>query len=194
MSRRKKEAFKFFTKNLVQGIIWFAVILLILWLGVKYLPDDIKEWLTPLRERPFLIYSIFFASEVIFGIIPPEIFMVWALDQGVIYYMEVIMLLTILSYAGGILAYFIGRFFSNTVIFKQIKKRESYHNYSRTYRRYGGIVILIAAVTPLPFALISMISGSFSYSFSTYIKFAAFRILRFVVYGYFVWKGMNISF
>ncbi|MEQ8561666.1 MAG: hypothetical protein RID18_09180, partial [Cytophagales bacterium] len=79
MSRRKKEAFKFFTKNLLQGIVWFALILLVLWLGAKYLPDDIKNWLTPLRERPFLVYSIFFASEVIFGIIPPEIFMVWAL-------------------------------------------------------------------------------------------------------------------
>ncbi|MEQ8358689.1 MAG: VTT domain-containing protein [Cytophagales bacterium] len=194
MSRRKKEAFKFFTKNLLQGIVWFALILLVLWLGAKYLPDDIKNWLTPLRERPFLVYSIFFASEVIFGIIPPEIFMVWALDQGVIYYMQVIMLLTVLSYAGGIIAYFIGRFFSNTAIFRHFKKSESYYNYSRTYRRFGGILILIAAVTPLPFALISMISGSFSYSFRMYLRFAAFRILRFVVYGYFIWEGMNISF
>ncbi len=194
MSRRKKEAFKFFTKNLFQGFLWFAIILTLLWLGAKYLPEDFKELLTPLRERPFLVYGIFFVSEVIFGIIPPEIFMVWALDQGVIYYMEVIMLLTVISYLGGIIAYFIGRFFSNTALFRHIKRKESYYNYSRTYRRYGGILILIAAITPVPFALISMISGSFSYSFSMYMKFAAFRILRFVVYGYFVWEGMNLSF
>ena len=194
MSKRKREAFKFFTKNLVQGIIWFTIILGILWLGAKYLPDDVKAMMEPLQERPFLVYSIFFASEVFFGIIPPEIFMVWALNRGIIHYIEVIFLLTILSYSGGIIAFYIGKFFSDTRLFRKIKSGEAFQKYSYTYRKYGGILILIAAITPVPFALISMISGSLSYRFRIYIRFAAFRILRFVVYGYFVWEGMNLNF
>ncbi len=194
MRKRKKEAFKFLTKNLFQGILWFLFILVILWLGAKYLPDDIKEWMAPLRANPLLVYSIFFASEVLFGIIPPEIFMVWALNQGLLHYIEVILLLTVLSYAGGIIAFYIGRFFSDSVLFRRFKKSESFIKYTMTYRRFGGILIFIAAITPVPFALISMISGSMAYKFRMYIRFAAFRFLRFAVYGYFIWEGMNISF
>lgn len=170
------------------------VILALLWLGAKYLPDDFKAWLTPLKERPFLVYSIFFASEVFFGIIPPEIFMAWATDQTIIQYIQVITLLTLLSYAGGIIAFYIGKVFSNTGFFRQIKRRQWYHDYSRNYRRFGGVLILISAVTPIPFALISMISGSFGYRFRYYIRFAAFRVLRFAVYGYFVWHSMDFTF
>jgi uncharacterized membrane protein YdjX (TVP38/TMEM64 family) len=193
LSRRRKEAFKFFGKNLLQGLAWFIVILVLLWLGAEYIPDDMKARLDPLRERPFLVYTIFFTSEVFFGIIPPEIFMAWATDQTIIKYIQVITLLTLLSYAGGIIAFFIGKVFSNTGFFRQIKRRQWYHDYSRTYRRFGGILILISAITPVPFALISMISGSFGYRFRNYIRFAAFRVLRFVVYGYFVWHGMSLT-
>lgn len=192
LSKRRKEAFKFFTTNLLRGILWFIVILAVLWLGAQYLPDDFKEWINPLRDRPILVYSVFFASEVIFGIIPPEIFMVWALDQGIMHYIQVIIILTALSYLGGIVAFYIGKIFSDTFLFKPIKRTESYQTYKNTYRRFGGILILIAAVTPVPFALISMISGSMGYRFRRYIVYASFRFFRFIVYGYFIWEGMNI--
>ena len=150
--------------------------------------------LTPLRERPFFVYSVFFISETIFGIIPPEVFMVWALDQGILHYLEVIFLLTALSYLGGIIAFYMGKFFTNFRFFRRIKIGETYRKYSNTYRRFGGILILIAAITPLPFALISLISGSMGYRFRRYMVYASVRFLRFAVYGYFIWEGMNYNF
>ena len=190
MSKRRKETLKFFTKNLLKGLLSFVFILGILWIASKYLPDDWMSYIEPLRDRPALIYSIFFASEVLFGLIPPEIFMVWALGGTALYYIQVIWFLTLLSYAGGIVAFFIGRF----LLFRKFKMTNTYREYSRTYRRFGGVLILISAITPVPFALISMISASFGFRFAKYMQYASLRLLRFVVYGYFVWEGMNITF
>lgn len=52
--------------------------------------------------RPLVIYLIYFGSEFFFGIIPPELFMIWVLKKGgVINYTHTVAMFAAASYALG---------------------------------------------------------------------------------------------
>ena len=76
------EKTKFFFRNLFKGLAWFALLVAIFILARKYVDPDYEKLLEPIFNNTVLIFSIYFASEVIIGIIPPELFMIWALRSG----------------------------------------------------------------------------------------------------------------
>jgi len=68
--------------------------------------DDLFTSITT-TYSPIAILSVFFASESVLGLIPPEIFIAWADKTATpIFYLS---MLAALSYLGGIIPYFIGR-------------------------------------------------------------------------------------
>ncbi len=194
MKVRRKEIFKLFASNLLKGLIGFLLLAVVFLIVKKFLPGDMVETLEPLREQKVLVYSIFFVSEIFVGLIPPEVFMIWGLGEGALAYIQVVAILAVLSYLGGIIAFYLGRLLFNSGFMNKVKSIKTFNDYLVYYRKYGGILIFISAVTPLPFALFSFISGTFNYTFKKYISFAAFRFIRFAFYGYLIWKGSSITF
>ncbi len=194
MKVRRKEIIKLFASNLLKGLIGFALLAVVFVAIKKFLPADMVATLEPLKEQKLLVYSIFLLSEIFVGLIPPEVFMIWGLGDGALAYIKVVAILAILSYAGGVIAFYLGRLVFNSGLMKKIKSIKAFNDYMVYYRKYGGILIFISAVTPLPFALFSFISGTFNYTFKKYISFAAFRFIRFAFYGYLVWEGSNLNF
>lgn len=74
---------KFLLSNGLKGIIWLAILL-----GAYFLFDNFivsqnpDVWLHRFYSQPEIIYLIFLASESFVGIIPPELFMIWAFNKG----------------------------------------------------------------------------------------------------------------
>src|SRR5690554_4752184 len=70
---------------------------------------DFGEFFTYVTEKyaPLNILLVFLASESLLGLVPPEIFIAWSdkMPQPILY----LTLLAALSYIGGIISYFIGR-------------------------------------------------------------------------------------
>ncbi len=194
MKVSRKEVIKLFASNLLKGLLGFAALFIAFLLAKKFIPADMAEVLESLRDQKLLVYSIFLGSEIILGLIPPELFMIWGLGSGLAYFIQVVLILAILSYIGGTIAFYLGRALYNSHWMDKIKKFESFQEYSNYYQRFGGILIFISAVTPLPFALFSFISGSLDYTFKRYITYAAFRFIRFAFYGYLVWEGASLTF
>jgi membrane protein YqaA with SNARE-associated domain len=56
------------------------------------------------------------------------------------------------------------------------------------FRRYGGLVIFISALTPLPFSPVSVVAGMIDYPFKLYWLVAMSRFLRFFLYAYFIFQ------
>ena len=100
ISRRKR---RFLFRNLLKGILWFAGLVLLFILARKYIPINDTSWIYILYEKPMLVYLVFMVSEIVVGIIPPEVFMIWALksDSAKFYVLDVILLSSI-SYLDGI--------------------------------------------------------------------------------------------
>jgi membrane protein YqaA with SNARE-associated domain len=66
--------------------------------------------------------------------------------------------------------------------------RKFFLKYWPMFRKFGSALIIAAALTPLPWALISMLVGSTEYPLKRFSAFALFRVLRFAVYGYIIFQ------
>lgn len=187
--REAMERTRFFLKNLLRGLIWLGVIVG----GYFYLKANydfsLQSLLGPIYDEPLLIFFIFFVSETVFGIIPPELFMIWALrNEVVIDYIGNVSILIALSYCAGIIGYYVGSHFGTTQLYRSLQKNYL-GKFEKHVNRFGGFLVIVAALTPLPFAGICMLMGTVKYPYRRFLLMSTTRILRFVVYGAIIWEA-----
>ena len=180
---------KFLLRNLAKGLGWLAVIVFgYLFLRKNY-DFTLESVLGPMYDQPTIIYLIFLASETIFGIIPPEFFMIWSLRSGLLSnYVNNIVALSSISYISGVIGFGIGAYLKNTQFYRQMKKRV-FGRFEKHLNNYGGFLVVVAALTPLPFSGIAMLVGSVHYSFKKYLWISLFRFVRFIAYGIIIWEA-----
>lgn len=150
---------------------------------------DINAALVRLTEilPAFGVLSFFFVSETLLGLIPPEVFIAWA---GKMYnpwlYLS---LLAVLSYGGGLLSYWMGR---------AITQIPSVHNYLeskmekqlKNSRKWGGFLIIVGALLPLPFSISCIAAGMIEFPFKNVVLYGALRFLRFAIYGLIIFNAL----
>lgn len=127
-----------------------------------------------------LILGVFFLSETILGLLPPDLFIVWAKQFSRPYVM--VLLLAVLSYLAGFLSYYLG------VKLGGIKKVNNLINvkFEKEFtmlRSWGGFIIVIAALFPLPYSTMCLGAGMLKYSLRALILLGLFRIVRFFAYA-----------
>ncbi|MEZ4938686.1 MAG: short-chain dehydrogenase [Crocinitomicaceae bacterium] len=129
---------------------------------------------------PFSILTVFFVSESILGLIPPEIFIAWSAKMGepVVY----LSLLALLSYLGGVTSYFIG------IAIYNIPKVHAYFDtklasHIKNTRKWGGFLIIVGALLPIPFSMTCMAAGLIRYKFTNLLLFGLLRFVRFYIYA-----------
>jgi len=180
---------EFFLKNMIRGVLFLIAIIGIYLFAKRYLGFDLKEWMGPLYENPRAVFSIFMVSEVVFGIIPPEFFFIWSQRHGdVEIFISNVFVLTCISYMAGILAYWFGAYLNTTRAFAFFKKRV-FGKFEDHFNEYGGFLVIVAAMTPVPYAGICMLVGSVRYPFARFLVFAMSRIVRFILYAYIIWHA-----
>lgn len=153
----------------------------VLWVLNKYVIDltDIADWIT--NHLPwYLAAATLFASEIVLGILPPDLFILWA--KSLTYPWLMVLLLSVLSYLAGIVSYLIGqRLYHLPKI--QCWINVKFATQFTQIRRFGGLLVVIAALTPLPFPMISTIAGMVGYRFRWYLMAALTRFVRFALYA-----------
>ncbi len=155
--------------------------------AIHYFVIDINTALKTITETFSVVsvLAIFFISESILGIIPPEIFIAWSkkLPNPVLY----LTILAFLSYLGGIISYITG--LSITRIPKvryAIENKLSKH--IKNIRKWGGFLIVVGALFPIPFAMTSLAAGFIRYGFRNYLLFGLLRFARFYLYAIAIFK------
>jgi membrane protein YqaA with SNARE-associated domain len=188
MSEHNRERSRFFWKNMLRGGVWLAVILGF-FVFLEVMEFDYYRLLNPFYDRPFILYLIYAFSEFFFGIIPPELFMIWARGFGdPLRFVEIIFLLALISYVAGVTGYFAGRWFGRTPLFTRLAEQRL-AKVIPLVRRFGLPLVIIAALTPVPFSATCMVAGSVRLPFRRFMIFAASRFLRFALYGWVVWHA-----
>ena len=184
----------FLFRNLFKGLLWFAVIITAFILMEDYIQANFKSHIDVIRANPGILYGIYTLSEIIFGILPPELFMmIWILDNiDVAGFIINLSILTVISYGAGVLGYYIGNKFSKTG-FYQTHIREKYlKQYEKNLKKFGGYLVLVGAVTPVPFSATCMLAGSVNMNFKNFLLICISRIVRFSFYGWMVWTFPNM--
>ena len=171
--------------NFVWNAVKKALPFIILAIGVIYVINhfvDINQGLIHLTEilPVYGVLIFFFLSETLLGLVPPEIFIAWA---GKLNYPWVYLsLLAFLSYFGGLVSYYIGNL---------ITKLPAIHNYLevkmekqlKNSKKWGGFLIVVGALLPLPFSISCMAAGIIKFPFKSVVIYGSLRLLRFLIYG-----------
>jgi membrane protein DedA with SNARE-associated domain len=184
---------KFLFQNGLKGLVWL-VILIALYLLLKDIVFERNPefWIQRFYGKPLIIYGIYLISEFLFGIIPPELFMLWAINKGSsLHYLFNLMFFAGVSYALGYITFLIGQFLGKRLYFRFARFKYLKESW-KLFRKYGLFLIIVAAMTPIPWAAVSLIVGSAGYPSKKYLKYALFRILRFAIYGYIIFQTHQI--
>ncbi len=143
---------------------------------------SINEALVRLTEI-LPIYGVlasFFVSETLLGLVPPEIFIAWAgkLNNPWLY----LSFLAILSYTGGLIGYWIGVYITN-VPKVHLYLEEKMKKQLKNSKKWGGFLILVGALLPLPFSISCIAAGIINFPFKGVIVYGSLRLVRFLIYG-----------
>ncbi len=185
--------YKFLGINFLKLILILAgIIALILILDqivdFKARQDDLQHFVG--RHNPLFVFTFFLGTESFMGLIPPDIFIVWAKARFPENAYFIVGVLGTLSYIGGINAYFLG------VLVRRFPKVEAYvqKKYEKNFeliKKWGGIVIIMAALFPLPFAMISTVAGIVKYPFKPFLAYGLTRYIRFFLYAMAIFGALN---
>ena len=170
-----------FLKNTAYQAFFMIVIFVLLLMAVNYFITDINLLLNNIFDTysPKIIVLSFFISESILGLIPPEIFILWTSksDSPILFLFAI----ASASYLGGIVSYFIGmRISLMPAVRKHIELKIKQHIIN--LRKWGGVFIVLGAISPIPHSIVSIGAGLINYKFKYYLLWSLFRYLRFVVY------------
>lgn len=184
---------QFIIRSILKSILLLGFFLLIYLLGRNFIQFEYLSWFHLLLNNHTLILIIFLVSEVFVGILPPELFIMWALQfNQLILFIALVGLLALISYCSGLIGFAIGLFLNRSLYFRYVKAR-FLRRLDNQLDRFGIYLILIAALTPLPFSGVCMLVGSVKYSFKRFALVALARFLRFGIYAFLFWEA-NVSF
>ncbi|WP_396197222.1 YqaA family protein [Flavobacterium sp.] len=202
MSKVNKSKFKLlhqyykytgFYSFLWQGIkkaILPTVVIVALLVFINYKFFNLNEILIYFTKNfsDFLIFTVFFISECILGLLPPDIFIAWSKNsESPLFNLTI---LALLSYLGGVISYFLGMLIVaipsvNKYLYGKMEKHVI------NMQKWGGFLIAVGALLPLPFAIACLAAGMIHYSRKYFFLFAALRFLRFVIYGFVIYNVLS---
>ena len=183
-----QEKKKFLIRNLIKGLITFGIIILVFIVGSNFIDGAQLAWLQPIFGRVTLIISIFIASEMLSGILPPEVFIIWAMQDGTFWHFLIkVFFLAMISYLSGFLSYTIGRSLRNNSKFRAFKYKYL-RKYDQLFREYGGFLIIVATLSPVPYGAVALMGGAGAYNRHKYLKYSLWRFVRFFIYAIILWQ------
>ena len=134
------------------------------------------------------IFTTFFISETLLGLVPPEIFIAWS-GKTATPVLNLSILAT-LSYTGGLVSYFLGKMALKIESVKEYLEVKMAKNLKNT-KKWGGFLILVGALLPLPFSIACVAAGMIKYPFKNVVFFGLFRFARFAAYAWAIFKVVD---
>ncbi len=187
----------FFKKYIVQKIFW-TILALFLVVVINILINKYAGgYFNNIAERVSHNYTItgvaFFLSELLIGIFPAELFMMIYQSKSLDEYFLIVLILGIISSLCGFIAFLVGRYLNAAKIARVVVLQKKFKKYGDMFLKYGWVIVILAATTPLPFAMISFIAGYFKFSPATFLKIIIpVRIVRFFISAYFIKYSINL--
>ena len=173
--------YKFIGKSLRKALIPVVLVVVGLILFNKYV-YNINDGLQTMTETfsTVGVLAVFFASETLLGLIPPEIFIAWSkkTDDPVV----TLAILATLSYTGGLITFFIGKASLRIKSFRNYLETKLMSQLKNT-SKWGGFLIVVGALLPIPFSITCLTAGMIKYPFKGVVLFGLFRFARFAIYA-----------
>jgi membrane protein YqaA with SNARE-associated domain len=148
---------------------------------------NLYDWTMSLagsKHAPYALGAIAFAESSFFPVPPDVILVPMTLAAPKLSY-RYALICTVASVAGGALGYAFGAWFYGTIgqwlihLYGYGEKMEGLREF---YAEYGALFILVKGVTPIPYKLVTIVSGLMAYNFPLFIGLSLLtRGVRFFV-------------
>ena len=145
-------------------------------------------------SKPWYAWVVFLMTvcESVFLFIPPEVFMTPAIVADKKRAKPIVLAATLGSIVGGVIAYLIGFWLFDTVGMWLIENFASLEKFELTkslFTKYGILIIIATAITPIPYKLLALCAGFLEYPILLFVGVSAiFRTGRFAIIGYLLWR------
>ncbi len=173
--------YSYLKKNVLKVLLILIVVFVLFFILEKWVidfNDFFHSFFKNMQTESVLL--LFSVSESLFGLIPPDFFIIWARKFSQPWL--VITLLAIISYLGGLVSYFIGRKVRKIKLFNNYLT-EKFDAHFKKIKRWGALFIIVAALFPLPYSTICMLSGILKFPFKVFAFIGITRMLRFYFYA-----------
>ena len=132
------------------------------------------NWTLGLAQSPRAIWALAFVAFIESSVfpIPPDILMIPMIIAAQRRAFWIASVCTVSSVLGGAFGYFIGLQFFETIglpVLEFYGKTENFAAFTERYNAYGAWAVLIAGVTPFPYKVITILSGSTALSFPVFM-------------------------
>lgn len=183
---RRSGGYRFLGVNSLRLLVTLIILGIGIWLFNEYVlnVNVATKYITDNFPVPAVLGTLL-VSELSLGLLAPELFITWA--SGFAHPWAWLLLLATISYLGGLGAYFIGR---------KLDSMPRIHNWVHSkfeeqfkqLKKFGGLLIVIAAFTPLPYPPICMVSGVIKFPLKSFLIVTIARYIRFIIYGAIIFK------
>jgi len=152
------------------------------------------DWTLSLAGHPRALWALAVIAfvESSFFPIPPDVLMIPMIIAAPTRAFRIAAVATVASVLGGLFGYAIGALLFETVgqpILDFYGKTDAFDSFATRYNDWGAWAVLIAGVTPFPFKVITIASGTTGLSLPVFILSAVLaRALRFFVVAALLWK------
>jgi membrane protein YqaA with SNARE-associated domain len=130
--------------------------------------------------------------ESIFLFIPPEVFMTPPIVADKRRALPIIIAASLGSIVGGAIAYMIGLWLFDSVgmwLINHVSSPEQFAHAQALFAKYGTMIIVLAAVTPVPYKVMAICAGFLGFPAWIFIGLSAvFRTARFAIVGYLLYR------
>lgn len=152
------------------------------------------DWTISLAESPYALWALALVAfaESSFFPIPPDILMIPMIIATPKRAFLIAGVALVASVLGGAFGYFIGWGLFETVgqpVLEFYGKTDKFGQFADTYNHWGAWAVLIAGVTPFPYKVITILSGSTGLNFAVFMVASVLaRGLRFFIVAALLWK------
>lgn len=152
------------------------------------------DWTLSLADSPYALWAlavVAFIESSVFPI-PPDILMIPMIIAAPRRAWLIAGVCTVSSVVGGAFGYYIGAFLFDSVglpVLEFYGKDKYFEEFALRYNEWGAWAVLVAGVTPFPYKVITILSGSTALNFWVFM-FASVvaRGLRFFIVAALLWK------
>lgn len=153
------------------------------------------EYILKKSESPAYAWIVFFLTicESVFLFVPPEVFMTPPIIANKRRALPITLAAALGSIVGGAVAYMIGAWLYDSVgmwLITTFSNPELIETAIKPmFSRYGILIIVLTAVTPIPYKLLAIWLGFIGYPILLFLTVSAiFRTGRFAIVGYLLWR------
>lgn len=152
------------------------------------------DWTLSLAETRYALWAlaaVAFVESSVFPI-PPDVLMIPMIIAAPRKAWLIAGVCTVFSVLGGAFGYYIGAFLFDSIglpVLEFYGKEKYFDEFATNYNEWGAWAVLIAGVTPFPYKVITILSGSTGLNFAVFmIASVVARGLRFFIVAGLLWK------